>query len=289
VAGRPDRNGHFATLDAAMNRIVNIRPNRSGRFIAGLVPMALIVAIYILASLARHADNPADKVLPTLSAMVDAMVRLATTLDPTTGKITLVSDTEASLARLGAGLALATLSSLLLGLLIGVVPLARAILGPVVTVIAVIPPIAVLPILFIALGLGEASKIALITVGVAPYMTRDLAAFIANLPSEQFTKAQTLGANSWQLAIRVALPQLMPRLIESLRFSIGPAWVFLIAAEAVASDSGLGYRIFLVRRYLAMDIILPYVAWISLLAIAFDAILMLLSRKAFPWAHGAAR
>jgi NitT/TauT family transport system permease protein len=244
-----------------MNRIVNIRPNRSGRFIAGLVPMALIVAIYILASLARHADNPADKVLPTLSAMVDAMVRLATTLDPTTGKITLVSDTEASLARLGAGLALATLSSLLLGLLIGVVPLARAILGPVVTVIAVIPPIAVLPILFIALGLGEASKIALITVGVAPYMTRDLA----------------------------ALPQLMPRLIESLRFSIGPAWVFLIAAEAVASDSGLGYRIFLVRRYLAMDIILPYVAWISLLAIAFDAILMLLSRKAFPWAHGAAR
>jgi NitT/TauT family transport system permease protein len=81
----------------------------------------------------------------------------------------------------------------------------------------------------------------------------------------------------------------MPRLIESLRFSIGPAWVFLIAAEAVASDSGLGYRIFLVRRYLAMDIILPYVAWISLLAIAFDAILMLLSRKAFPWAHGAAR
>ncbi len=272
-----------------MNRIVNIRPNRSGRFIAGVVPMALIVAIYILASLARHADNPADKVLPTLSAMVDAMVRLATTLDPTTGKITLVSDTEASLARLGAGLALATLSSLLLGLLIGVVPLARAILGPVVTVIAVIPPIAVLPILFIALGLGEASKIALITVGVAPYMTRDLAAFIASLPSEQFTKAQTLGANSWQLAIRVALPQLMPRLIESLRFSIGPAWVFLIAAEAVASDSGLGYRIFLVRRYLAMDIILPYVAWISLLAIAFDAILMLLSRKAFPWAHGAAR
>jgi|SRR5579863_895167 len=272
-----------------MNRIVNIRPSRSQRLIAGVVPIALIVAVYVLASLARHADNPADKVLPTFGAMADAMWRLATTIDPTTGKITLVSDTLASLTRLGEGLALATISSLVLGLVLGVMPLARAILGPVVTVIAVIPPIAVLPILFIALGLGEASKIALIAIGVAPYMTRDLAAYVAGLPSEQFTKAQTLGANSWQLTLRVALPQLMPRLIESLRFSMGPSWVFLIAAEAVASDVGLGYRIFLVRRYLAMDIILPYVAWISLLAIAADAVLLLISRKAFPWAYGDGR
>jgi len=87
----------------------------------------------------------------------------------------------------------------------------------------------------------------------------------------------------------VALPQLMPRLIEALRLSLGPAWVFLIAAEAVAADVGLGYRIFLVRRYFAMDIILPYVAWISLLAIAADALLLLLSRRAFPWAHGGGR
>jgi len=176
-----------------------------------------------------------------------------------------------------------------LGLALGVVPLFRAIFGPVVTLIAVIPPIAVLPILFIALGLGETAKIALIAFGIAPYMTRDIAGFVAALPREQFIKAQTLGANSWQVAIRVALPQLMPRLIEGLRLSMGPAWVFLIAAEAIASDVGLGYRIFLVRRYLAMDIILPYVAWISLLAIAADALLRWLSRRAFGWAHGASQ
>ena len=63
----------------------------------------------------------------------------------------------------------------------------------------------------------------------------------------------------------------------------------MISAEAIASDVGLGYRIFLVRRYLAMDVILPYVAWISLLAIATDALLQLVSRKAFPWAHGEAK
>ena len=64
------------------------------------------------------------------------------------------------------------------------------------------------------------------------------------------------------------LPQVWPRLIDSLRLTLGSAWLFLIAAEAIASTEGLGYRIFLVRRYLAMDVILPYVVWITLLAVA---------------------
>jgi len=272
-----------------VTRLINIRPRRGGRILAGLLPILGLVLIYLVMSETRHAANHADKVLPTIAAMIDAMTRLATVADPATGRISLIADTRASLFRLGLGLTIATTSALTLGLLLGVVPLARAILGPVITVIAVIPPIAILPILFIALGLGEVSKVALIAIGIAPFMIRDLAAYVAGLPPEQFIKAQTLGANSWQLTLRVALPQLMPRLIESLRLSIGPAWVFLIAAEAVASDVGLGYRIFLVRRYLAMDIILPYVGWISLLAIAADAVLLWISRKAFPWSHDGAR
>jgi NitT/TauT family transport system permease protein len=272
-----------------MTRLINLRPSRRGRVLAGAIPILVLALTYTICAALRHADNPADKVLPTVGAMGAAAWRMATQIDPVTDQITLVADTLASLGRLAAGLALATVTALTLGLLLGVMPLARAILGPVITIIAVIPPIAVLPILFIALGLGEAAKIALIAVGIAPYMTRDLAAHVAGLPAEQFIKAQTLGANSWIVAIRVALPQMMPRLIETLRFSMGPAWVFLIAAEAIASDVGLGYRIFLVRRYLAMDIILPYVAWISLLAIAADALLQAIARRGFPWAHGGQR
>jgi NitT/TauT family transport system permease protein len=83
----------------------------------------------------------------------------------------------------------------------------------------------------------------------------------------------------------VVLPQLWPRLIDSLRLSMGSAWLFLIAAEAIASTEGLGYRIFLVRRYLAMDVILPYVVWITLLAVATDLALRLLRARAFRWAE----
>ena len=267
-------------------RLVNIKPASGPRILIGAIPIIIALVAYAVLSAARAEANPNDKVLPTFLAMARAALRLFTETDPRTGQVTAMADTAASLWRLGVGIGIATLSTLVIGIALGVVPLVRAALGPIITVIAVIPPIAVLPILFIALGLGEASKIALIAVGIAPYMIRDLASHVAGLPAEQFIKAQTLGASTWQLTLRVALPQALPRLIESLRLSMGPAWVFLISAEAIASDVGLGYRIFLVRRYLSMDIILPYVAWISLLAILTDWALLTLSRKAFPWAHG---
>jgi NitT/TauT family transport system permease protein len=103
-------------------------------------------------------------------------------------------------------------------------------------------------------------------------------------------KAQTLGASTWQLILRIVLPQVVPRLIDATRLALGAAWLFLIAAEAIAATEGLGYRIFLVRRFLDMDVILPYVAWITLLAFGLDLALRLVNRVVFPWyGAGAAR
>ena len=82
------------------------------------------------------------------------------------------------------------------------------------------------------------------------------------------------------------LPQVLPRLFEAVRLTLGSAWLFLIAAEAIAATEGLEYRIFLVRRYLDMSVILPYVFWITLLAFAMDWILKVTARKAFPWYFG---
>jgi NitT/TauT family transport system permease protein len=275
------------TRAADAPRLLNLRPTGASRWALGAVPLIAVLIVYVIASTAWHAASPSEKILPTLAAMAQETKVMALQVDPQTGAIPLWQDTLASLRRLGVGLGIATLSTLVLGLLIGVLPLARAGVGPLVAAIAVVPPIAVLPILFITLGLGETAKIALIVLGVTPFMVRDLAGHVAAIPEEQMVKAQTLGASTWHIALRVALPQAMPRLLECLRLSLGPAWVFLISAEAIAADVGLGYRIFLVRRYLAMDIILPYVAWIALLAVAFDQGLTRLNLRLFPWAHSA--
>lgn len=268
-------------------RWVNRQMRRSDRILLGSLPILLLVLLYLFLAAQRHALNPMDKILPLPSGMAEAMSALLFQPDQLTGQLTFWADTLASLQRLGLGLGIATLAALLVGLVLGVLPPVRATFGPLVTGIAVIPPIALLPILFIALGLGETAKVALIVIGIAPVMVRDIIAHVVALPREQIVKAQTLGASSWQIMIRVALPQAMPRLLHAVRLALGPAWVFLISAEAIASDVGLGYRIFLVRRYLAMDVIIPYVAWIAVLAIVIDAALTVASRRAFPWAHGA--
>ena len=115
-------------------------------------------------------------------------------------------------------------------------PICAPALAAFVAVVSMVPPLALLPILFITFGLDELSKVVLIVIGIAPCpRPRSARSGSLELPREQLIKAQTLGASTWQIMLRVVLPQLLPRLIDALRLSLGPAWLFLIAAEAIAS------------------------------------------------------
>jgi NitT/TauT family transport system permease protein len=268
-----------------MRRLVNQRPGRGGTLALSSLPFILVVCAYLFYSHARLQENPGDKLLPAPATIASTVHQYAFEEDERSGDYLWWTDTGASLVRLLTALSISAALGLLLGLSIGVIPYLRATLAPFVAAVSLIPPLAVLPILFIVAGLGELAKVILIIIGVAPIIVRDLALRAGELPNEQIIKAQTLGASTWQLAMRVVLPQLWPRLIDALRLTLGSAWLFLIAAEAIASTEGLGYRIFLVRRYLAMDVILPYVAWITLLAFSMDWMLRLLRAKMFGWAE----
>jgi NitT/TauT family transport system permease protein len=266
-------------------RLINRRLGRLGLVTLGLTPFVLLLALYAGGSAARRAENADDKLLPSGAALADAVRRMAVEPDARTGAVLLWADTAASLRRLGVGLLVATALGLVVGVATGLIPYVRAGLSPLVAVASMVPPMALLPILFIVFGLGELSKVVLIVVGIAPFLMRDLALRIEELPSEQLIKAQTLGLSSWQIVTRVVVPQMLPRLLDGLRLSLGPAWLFLISAEAIAAEEGLGYRIFLVRRYLAMDVILPYVVWITALAFLMDLSLRAVNRRAFPWLY----
>ena len=269
-------------------RWINATPSRTSQLLLALLPFGLLLLAYGLGSAARLAENPSDKLLPALATIADAVNRMAFTPDVRTGEYLMLTDTLASLGRLGASLGIAMAIALVAGMVVGMFPYARTLLSPVIAVISMVPPLALLPILFIVLGLGETAKIALIVIGITPILIRDLAFKVIDLPHEQIVKAQTLGGSSWQIAMRVVLPQVLPRLLTAIKLQLGPAWLFLIAAEAISADSGLGYRIFLVRRYLSMDVIFPYVAWITLLAVLMNLLLDALRSAAFPWTRGTA-
>jgi len=265
--------------------VTNRKVGPWARLALGALPFALLVGAYAVGSYIRLSENPADKLLPSLPDMAETFWRMAAEPDKRSGDLLLWSDTWLSLMRLGGGVIIAAFISVCLGVLIGFLPRARATLAPFVAAISLIPPITILPILFIVFGLGETAKVALIVIGTAPVMTRTLAQAVMDIPREQIVKAETLGASALQMIVRVVLPQMWPRLITAIRLGLVPAWIFLISAEAIASTGGLGYRIFLVRRYLAMDVILPYVAWITLLAYILDRILQFASQRLFRWAH----
>mgnify|MGYP001614288858 CR=1 FL=1 len=262
---------------------IHAQPDKKTNIILLLLPFVLLLAVYLTASHIRHQENPQDKLLPSATQIVKAIDRVALTEDRRTGKYLLWADTLASLKRLGIGIAAAAVVGLLLGLNMGIYPGFRSLSLSFITFFSMIPPLAILPIIFISFGVDEFAKIMLIFIGIFPIISRDIFLAVRKLPQEQITKALTLGASSFAVTYRIILPQILPRLLDAIRLSLGAAWLFLIAAEAIASMDGLGYRIFLVRRYLAMDVIIPYVLWITLLGFLFDLILRTIINKRFTW------
>lgn len=251
-----------------------------------VLPMLLfIVAIFVYQhySSSRLEANPSDKLMPSFSKMVDAFQRVAFEEDRRSGEHILWEDTKVSLTRVFKAVAVATTLSLFFGIILGVFRGPSTIGTPFLVFLSNIPPLALLPIIFITFGVDELGKMMLIIIGVTPMMIRSIQLAVEKLPGEQKVKACTLGLTQWQYICSVVLPQTMPNLIHTLRYSFGAVWVYMIAAEAIAAQAGLGYRIFLVRRYLSMEVIIPYVLWITLIGFLVDVSLKLTLRFCYRW------
>jgi NitT/TauT family transport system permease protein len=286
---------------------IHAEPGIKLQWLLGLLPFILMISVYLYQAEIRHKANPDDKLTPFISQMVDAVKALTydesvleteeyieglksesavvvfqTKLSPWTNS-SLFVDTVASLRRLFIGLTLSSVVGLLIGINMGKFPGFRFLVLPFVTFWSIIPPLAILPIILVVMGVEEKSKIALIFIGLSPVIARDIFLTVIKIPKEQTIKVLTLGASQLDLVYRVTLPQIFPRLIENIRLQLGPAWIFLIAAEGVASSEGLGYRIFLVRRYMDLATIIPDVLWITFIGFTMDQILKQWLKRKYSW------
>ena len=146
--------------------------------------------------------------------------------------------------------------------------------------------LSLLPILFIAFGIDELSKIMLIVIGVTPTIILDTFNLTRGVPAEQVVKAFTLGAGDFDVAYRVVLKQIAPRVLNCIRLNLKAVMLFLFAGEMIASTDGLAYRIALLRRHMGMDVIIPYVLWVALLLFLVDLAMRTVNRKLHPWFRG---
>lgn len=260
---------------------IDAEPSRLEKVSLPMFLFLITACAYMYGSYTRHQENPDDRLMPSVSEMIDGINRTAFQPDRN-GEYRLFEDTIASGRRFFISWAILFLA-IILGLQMGTFPYFEHIFLKYFIFFDKVPALAVLPILFIVFGLAELSKISLIVIGVFPTIVLDTFLKVKEVPRNQLIKGMTLAASDFEVAYRIVLPQIFPKVLDTMRLNFKAMVLFLIAGEALAASSGLGYRIFVVRRYVAMDIIIPYVLWISLLLFLLDLCVRIWIKKRYPW------
>ncbi|MDP3507195.1 MAG: ABC transporter permease subunit [Candidatus Melainabacteria bacterium] len=254
------------------------------KWILGLLPFVLLIAAWLWgAHYLRYMETnfpdievAASKLMPLPGEMFDGLLRSAT--PDRNHEVRLVLDAVASMQRFGIGLAIVSLG-VIVGLYMGTFPIAEALLYRFFVFADKVPPLLLLPVLVIVLGVGEESKTALIVLGVMPGLILEAHARIKEIPHEQIFKAQTLGASESEIAWRILFPQILPKMIGALRSNFKSAWGYVIAGETIAALHGIGYRVYLLKRTASMDVIVPYVLLATLFMFLLDFLFQWLERQ----------
>lgn len=197
----------------------------------------------------------------------------------------LLEDMGISVYRVVAGFVLSAVIALPLGLLIGSFRSVQALLEPLTDLIRYMPAVAFIPLVMLWVGIDEGSKIAIIFIGTFFQMVLMVAEDVRRVPAAQVEAAQTMGASRWELVEKVILPSAKPALLDTLRITMGWAWTYLVVAELVAANSGLGYAILRAQRFLQTDTIFAGIIVIGLIGLVTDQLFRWLHRRAFPWLY----
>lgn len=268
-----------------MSAIFRVRGTLPGwcRWVLPIIPLAIALGLYLQAANERRAENPSDKLMPLPADMWKAVVA-SVTPDEFSGEIPIVNDLKASLTIFTIGFGSAVLFSLVAGLHIGAWKWANLMFDPLLRFLSYLPPLALLPLVLLFLGIGMLAKTFLIFIAVAIPLTRSLVLRVEDIGERQIWNALTLGPGPLEMIWIVLRRITEPGFLDDVRLLIGTAWVYLIAAELIASDAGLGYRINVASRNLNVAQIFFYIGVIVLIAFLMDRAIFHFNRLRNRWA-----
>lgn len=197
---------------------------------------------------------------------------------------TLLQHLAASLGRVFAALVAAILVGVPVGLAIGISTIGRGIFDPLLELLRPIPPLAYLPLIVIWFGIGEPSKILVITIAMLAPVALSTAAGVRGVSRERIDAARSLGATRGQVVRHVIVPSTLPSILTGLRIALGAGWSTLVAAELVAATRGLGFMIQSAAQFLVTDIVVMGILVIAAIAFALEFIIRRIERALVPWA-----
>jgi NitT/TauT family transport system permease protein len=196
---------------------------------------------------------------------------------------TLLNDTLASVRRVLIGFTLGTLLAIPVGFLMGWYTVARGLMEPYVQFFRTIPPLAMIPLAIVFLGIGEVPKVFVIT--LASFLVSVISTYqgVVNVDKVLINAARVLGAHDGQVFRRVIIPASSPFILVGMRTGLGAAWSTLVAAELIAAQEGLGHRMQQAQVYYDLETIFVALITIGMTGLMMDRILLRLETRLTSW------
>ncbi|MFE4058960.1 ABC transporter permease [Streptomyces sp. NPDC059096] len=196
---------------------------------------------------------------------------------------TMATDTLASLRRVFLGYALGVVVAVPVGFLMGWYPVVRAVVEPYIQFFRTIPPLALIPLTVVLLGIGEVPKIAVIC--LASFMACVVASFqgVVDVDRTLINAARVLGASDRVIFAKVVIPASTPFILVGMRIGLGASWATVVAAELIGAQEGLGYRMQKASTWFEMDTIFVSLITIGVLGLLMDRLLLLAERRLTGW------
>lgn len=251
---------------------IGLNENQRRRILAVVSPIGLLV-IWQLLSQFSIID---PRFFPTPISIIGKAIS-----DIQSGQ--LQSDLSVSMYRIFWGFLGGAIPGVILGVSMGLFPIVRAVLDPIVSATYPIPKLALLPLIMLIFGLGELEKIMIIILGVVFPVLINSAAGVLNLEKAYLDVAKNFGASRWNYYRTVAIPGSLPMIFTGLKLGSGMALLLIVAAEMEGATSGIGYRIW--TSYDVFDIrdMFVYFILMSLLGYIFSIILDEIEARIVPW------
>ncbi len=240
-----------------------------------LIPLALW-------SFLTYGNILSSDFLPSPTTVIAALWTMLTQND-------FIVDIWASTYRIFLGFIISAVVGVPLGILIGSFRSVQALFEQPISFARYLPASAFIPLLIVWFGLEDTEKVAVIIIGSFFQLTLLVADISAGIQKELLNIAYTLGASRWQVFTRVLIPASLPGVVDTLRIIIGWAWTYLIVAELVAAQSGIGHVILEAQRFSNTDQIVAGILVIGILGLITDTLFRLLHRALFPYVERVAR
>jgi NitT/TauT family transport system permease protein len=242
------------------------------RIISFLSPIALLLLWEILARVGivdtRFFPAP-SQILSTLLGMLKS------------GQ--LQDDTLISMTRLAVGFLVGGIPALIIGVIMGLNSTLRAMIDPLIAATYPIPKSSILPLALLVLGLGEASKIFMVAIGVFYPIAMNAMAGVREINKVYLDVGHNFKASRWDVFRTIALPGAMPMIMTGVKLGVGMGLVLIAIAEMVGAKSGLGYLIWNAWETFAVDQMYVGLFVIALIGFALTLILNELEKVLVPW------